>query len=215
MALAQLKGEPRRALLTKLRSYIAAGDAEDLIAHKIGISWGEYEELKTELLFEEEDKLRKRSTGQVYVEYCLAQEQNVRDLTTMIEKFETTKQYNAMVGAVRARAEILDKVVSRGQDFGFIEKRPEVRIVAGVPVNQLTDVQLRSHITAELRSIADLQQRYGDGVNILDIEPREVHSGPVNALVLTSPVSPERAKPHARARVHGGRRRVRDDEAPL
>jgi hypothetical protein len=207
-----LRPEQMRATLAQLRAYLAAGDSETLIAEKMGLSWEDYEALKKELYASEEDRLHRRSTGQVYVDYVIAQEQNIKDLSTMIEKFDVTKQYNAMVGAVRARSEILDKIVERGQEFGFIEKRPEVKMILGVPVGQLSDKQLRETIQSELKAIGAMQQKYGESVNIVDIDPGDVHTEvralpePADEEALAPPVPAGKVKRHARAKIHGGRR---------
>jgi hypothetical protein len=105
------------------------------------------------------------------------QMKNLKDLDGMIESFKTTKQYNAMVGAVRARSEILDKLIEKGQEFGLVHKMPDRKeIVAGILVADLTNKELKQMITAELSNLNGMMKRYGDKT-IMDMDPGVLHRG--------------------------------------
>lgn len=201
-----------RAAFTRLRVYFAeALEPEEIAAH-MGFDWADYEDLVKKFYEHEAQTVRDKPTEQVYVEYCLAQAQNVSDLTKILGQFRKTSQHSAMVSAIRARSDIYDKMIARGQEFGFIEKKPEAKIIAGVLVNQLTDKDLRAAITGQLGHLDELMTKYGGGSNIIDIDPGPSHLPTPKRKALPDG---KKVKGHARNRVHKGRRVVRGGEPPL
>lgn len=177
----RLSKENMRAALAALRSYLATGMTDQDICQTMGISWVDYEDLKNKLLESEAAKISSRSSEDVFVEYMLNQEINVRDLTEMIQGFKSSKQHAAMVGAVKARAEIYDKIIKTGQELGFIDKVPEkTEIVAGVVVKSLSEEELREQLLAGSANFQGKVLKYGIGSNIVDIEPGPTHfKGPL------------------------------------
>jgi hypothetical protein len=214
-----LKGPELRAALAKLRSYLAEGMADEECALKLGVSWDLYEQIRKQMIESEINKIRTKPTEVLYVEYMLEQQANIHDLTKMIGHFSTTKQFNAMVGAVKARSEILDKIIDRGQGFGIIEKKPERReIVAGILVRNMTNEQLKKRITAELGDLGKLMRLHGDA-SMDDIEVGPIHRADPDAeedgeieehKALPAPkIVPAKVKAHSRTPVRGGRKVVK------
>lgn len=207
MALARTKTELRHAC-AKVRSYLEDGKTHEDIAVLLGLDWADYETLVREYYEHESEDVRNKTTEQVYVDYVREQIRNIRDLTAILEQFKESKQHSAMVGAVRARSDIYDKIIDRGQQLGFIDKKPETKLIAGVIVAQLSNKELRAAITEELGHLDSLVARYGDGQNLRDRTPGPIH--------LPTPkqkaVAPPGEKPVRRARnkVHGGRRVVKE-----
>jgi len=166
--------------------------------------------------------MRGRTTEEVYVDYTLKQTQNIKDLTRMLGAFEETKQHAAMVGAVRARSDILDKIIAKGQEFGFIEKKPETKVIAGVIVSQLSTHELRKAIAGELGQLEKLMSDFGDAPSIVDIEPGPTHLATPKVKALSDGANgngeavQKGVKNHARNRVHRGRKvpRVPPGEPP-
>lgn len=170
----------------------------------MGLSWSDFEELKKSMMDMEVERIRDRAPEQVYVEYLMSQESNVQALSEMIEQFKDTRQHNAMVGAVKARAEIYDKMIAKGQEFGFIKKVPERQeIVAGIMVAELSNDDLRAAIAGELSGLDSLMSAYGTKT-IVDVTPGKLHfpTPPKEPPALT----PGDTKSHSRNRVHKGRR---------
>lgn len=214
MALLNITKAEFRAVCARLRSHLAEGKEHDEIAQLLGLTAAEFQELLKRFFESEADDLRGRTTEEVYVDYTLRQTQNIKDLTRMLGAFEESKQHSAMVGAVRARSDILDKIITKGQEFGFIEKKPETKIVAGMIVSQLSTPDLRRAISDELGNLDRLMSRFGDAPGILDIDIGPVHIATPKKKALaegvkTEVVQPEMqkgAKKHARSRVHKGRK---------
>lgn len=190
----RLSRENLRAACARLRAFLASGDSDHEACTKLNIGWADYEELRTKMLEFEVDRVRKRSPDQVYVEYCMQQENNIHALSTMIDTFHESKQYGAMVGAVKARAEIYDKIIEKGQEFGIIDKRPDRQeIIHGILIRDLTDQDLQHHIFTAVQNLAGMIDKYGQAVTILDVEAGPVYpelpAGPMQPMVEEEVVS--------------------------
>ncbi len=198
------KSEERK-LIPQLLALIASGVSDEEAQGELGLSPGQYIQLRNTVLEKEATRVRNMPTEHVYVEYCLNQMACIKDLTELYDQAKLQKNGNAGVGAVRARSDIFDKLIKRGQEFGVLEKRPEEkRIVAGVLVGQLTNDQLRAAITNELSDLNQLVDTYGEK-NILDVDPGQIYF----------PEPPDESKVQSKTnrskvnKVHGGRRVVK------
>ena len=204
----KLSKSAQRSAFAKLRTYFADSKEHDEIAALLGFGWSEYEELLAAFYDAEAKVIREQSTERVYVDYCITQGQNIRDLTKVMATFDKTKQPSAIVAAIRARSDIYDKMIKTGQEFGFIEKKPETKLVAGVIVQQLSDRELRSAIVSELGHLEHLMGKFGNAPNIIDLDPGDVHQSTPKTKVVGSLPSKTTAA-HKRNKVHGGRRVVK------
>lgn len=230
-----LKGDELRAATAKLRSYLAIGKPEEEIATEMAISWNDYLDLKRQLYKFESERLQGRTTEEVYTDYVLAQERNIHDLTKIIEQ-ETIEEdadgipqkvykvptTSVTVGAIKARSEIYDKLIAKGQEFGFIAKKPVETQVSGTVLHRLALPDLRRTIMDELKALDSMSRKLGFEKSILDLDPGAIHHDAIIDVHATS-ATPERralppprqkvqtqkSKPHARTPVHGGRGKKR------
>lgn len=204
-----LRGPQFRAMCAKLRVYLTEFDDHDDIAVEMGLSWADFEKLLEKYYAAEVESLREQSTERVYIDYVQNQRQNIADLTKLLGAFDETKQHSAMVNAVKARADILDKIIAKGQEFGFIDKKPEAKIVAGVVVDKLSTNELRSAITGELQHLDKLMTKFGGGEvpPIIDVEPGQIHKETPRTKVLEGPAMQKKRLPSNK--VHKGRRVVK------
>jgi len=164
--------------INTIYSALSEGEGDKEIATKMGITNEEYGRLKIAMLDARADAVRGEPTEHTYVRYTIDMIQNIRDLTAMIKEFKSTKQYTAMVGAIRARADIQDRIIKTGQDFGLVAREPTRKeIVAGVMVADLSNVELKRAITAELADLNDLMRQYGDK-DISKLKAGAIHRGP-------------------------------------
>jgi hypothetical protein len=159
--------EETRRRIAELQAHLGEGKDDLQIAEEMSLKTAEYNELKREMYTWETTDLNAKPMEEVYINYVLHQKQCIKDLDGMIREFRRTNQYNAMVGAVRAKSDILDKIIAKGQEFSILEKAPEKKqVIAGLMVANLDNEQLRAFITRELVGIDSLTKRYGD-VDIL------------------------------------------------
>lgn len=154
------------------------GNTDKEIIELTGLEAEAYKALRQKMLEEKAAELQAKPAEHVYVEYIIWQTQGIVDLTKMLDKFRETKQYNAMVGAVRVRAELYDKLIAKGQEFGVFKKTPERKeIVGGLVLADLSSDKLRAMVTGALSELDKLMRRYGD-TDFIDIEAGPVHHGP-------------------------------------
>lgn len=151
-----------RTKMAEMRALLATGKDDVAVAIEMGIDNLAYNALKREMYLQDKADINSKSVEEVFIDYRLKQQGCINDLEEMITAFKMTKQYNAMVGAVRAKSDIIDKVIARGQEFGLIEKVPEKKLmVAGVMVAGLSTDELRGFITKQLSGLKGLVDKYG------------------------------------------------------
>lgn len=162
-----------------LFSLISDGYDDSEIMSEMGLTALELTQLKAKMFDLKSEELRTKPIEHTYVEYMLNQLHNVHDLTVMIGEYKESKQANAIVGAVRARAEIYDKMLAKGQDCGLIKKVAERKeIVAGVLIGDLSNEQLRKMVVKELGGLKALAGKYGDTEFMALPAPIDLHHGP-------------------------------------
>lgn len=190
----------------------------------------EGEELRDSLALDEEDfsavltrmfdakasEVRNKPTEHVYVQYILDQGRNIADLTTLVQDFKKTRQHSAMVSAIKARSDIQDKILQRGQEFGLIASAQDGKglLLAGIMIQELTNDELRRAVVRELRDINTMMKDSGDA-DFIDVEVKEIHRGPAlppedmgeleAPKVEPLPIKPKKKKKKQRVRI-GGRR---------
>ncbi len=167
--------EAVETIFTKLSS----GLSDKQIIQDMGLTVEEYVGLKGAMLDAKADEVRSRPHEHVYVEYMIAQMGNVRDLSSMIDQMHVKKKYASLVSAVRARSDILDNLIEKGQEFGLIHKKPERKeIVAGVMVSELSNDKLKKLIIGELGVLNNLRKEFGEK-DFAKIEASDsLHHGP-------------------------------------
>lgn len=152
------------------------GDRE--IANDIGVAADVYKSLKYDLLEEKAHELRNKPQEHIYIEYILNQQKNIAVLDEMLREHSTEANKNAIIGAVRARAELFDKLIAKGQEFGVFKKTPEKKVVAGIVVSDLARDDLKQEILKSIAGLDKMMKRYGDSA-IIDVEAEEsLHYGP-------------------------------------
>lgn len=176
MILELSKAEIREAV-AKAMSLTLAGKDDDEIAELMGLTPAQLEQVRKELLAKEADRLISRGSEEIYADYVLQQLACIRDLVRLQRDFRESKNTSAMVGAIRARSEIIDKIVDRGQDLGFINKVPERKhITGGILVAEMSNAELRKAIVTELQTVQAMMKEVGGGGKGL----LEISSGPLH-----------------------------------
>lgn len=171
------KKQLAEAIQTIYSGYVE-GKTDEEQAAVMGIDAEEFTKLRVAMFDAKADEVRARPTEHTYVQYMIDQSKNISDLTDMIKDFKHTRQHTAMVAAVKARSDIYDKLIKFGQEFGLIHKDAKTGDFGlGALIADMSNKQLRIAITAELKTLNGLVNRYGDG-GILDMEPGSLHHGP-------------------------------------
>lgn len=158
-----------------------------------------------------------------FARYLISQEQNVGDLTDLITNLNNKSQFNALVGALRLRADILEKSIAMGQSLGVIDRQADRKelLVAGVSISELPDKELKQGVVEAFAGLSGLMDRYGESKKLLELVPGELHHGEaVPAMVVDTTAvtgAPEmkdaakgkRNKAKAGGKRSAGRRRVK------
>jgi len=193
-----LSGEGLREALAKALALLSSGVTDEMAAEQMGLSLAEFAKVKEELLAKEAERLRGQTTEEVYAGYVINQLACINDLLAVQKDFSGSKQASAVVGAIRARSEILDKIVTRGQEFGFVEKEPSrTHITGGLLVAEMSNTDLKQAIMKQAGQLDQLMEVAGKDCDLMELEP-----GPLHRKAL-----PEGSK-HLKAntvRRHGGR----------
>jgi len=144
------------------------------------------------IMFEAQtSQLRGMSREDHFVEYRLNQGKNLKDLGDLIKNLDKSKQYNALVGALRLRADIHDRLVAKGQEFGIIKKEPERKeLVGGLLVGDMGTDAVRGLLMEKLGSLEKLMANFGDN-DIMALAPGKLHRGPKAKTIDTVAVNVE------------------------
>jgi len=183
----------------------------------MGLTAEEYEALKAVMFDAKSDEIRDMPEEHLYIRYMIEQSINLENLSKMIKEFRESKQYSAMVNAIRTRSDILDKIVAKGQEFGLIKKTPDRKeVVAGLIVGELSNNQLREGITHAIKHLDGLTKMYGKSKSFMELEaPKEIHHGPeLPTLTAITGEPPKKKARNSKAKVFKGRRK-RPAPAPI
>ena len=209
-----------RIAFAKLRVCLVEGLEPDEMCERLGLQWGDVEELRRRYLDHEADIVRHKPTEHTYVEYCLEMRKCIQDLERVTLEYEggvedaeggkdvkgkpKTVNVSGYVGAVRARADIIDRIIKQGQEFGFIERKAESKgYAAGQAIKDLSNADFRQYIFNEINVFNTMQMKFGDR-SIMDVEP-----GPLYAPTANRKFPVHKIKGHARSKVFGGRQLTR------
>jgi hypothetical protein len=142
-----------------LRAMIAEGLNPEEIAERTGWSDEKVRDVRTTLYVEEERDVCGRRPEEVFVDYVVRSRGHIRELSDLVaEARRDPGQASAVVGAIKAKQGILDAIIKRGQELGFIDQRPEVK---GIILAKLDDRALVEVLSREVEGVRGLMARYG------------------------------------------------------
>lgn len=206
-------------LATKIYASMVEGCTEEEIIEELGISAEHYGLAKRVLLQSKGDAEERLSPKERFAQYIIDQQRNVVDLTDLVNSLDNQKQYSAVVGAIRLRHEIENRVIETGQTLGIISKEPERKvIVGGISVADMRDADLRKGVLVAIGGLSKLIDKYGTGSNVRELAPGPLHHGEA---VVSEPAAALEKPPMAEAsgdkknraksgKRSAGRRRVRE-----
>jgi hypothetical protein len=160
------------------------GESIDCVSENLGLDIVVCKELLTQLIEDKALEIKGKPPEHVYVEHVINQTKNINDLTKIVDSFDGIKNHGACVSAIKARAELFDRLIEKGQEFGVFKKVPERReIVAGMLVADMSRGDLQAAITDAVSGLNTLMKKYGDN-DIIDIQPGELHHGPKASIII-------------------------------
>lgn len=151
------------ALVIEVRRRLVKGDGDLVIAEDLSLTPAEYRKVKAAMYEQAVAGFIDKPAEMQYVDYCLEQERCIKELEEMAKHFKSTKQYNAMVGAVRAKSQILGDMHKTGVAMGVIKKEASFdREVGGIRISELSNDDLRETIADGVRELQHIIDRFGD-----------------------------------------------------
>ena len=102
--------------------------------------------------------IESRDAGVVYSQYIMSNLSILRDLNKVIKDFIGNGKYaNAVVGALRLKMDINEKILKTGQDMGFIAKLPEGHfVINGQDLRNTSTEKLLERIAEEDAEVKEL-----------------------------------------------------------
>jgi hypothetical protein len=164
----------------KIYQLASEGKSEREISDEIGLDVETVGALYRQMVDMKSDEIKNKPIEHTYVEYMLKQLRNICDLNEVIEKLKDTKQYNqAMISAIRTRADIWDKLIAKGQECSVIKKAPERQeIGVAMMVAELSNSDLRREVKTAITKMTDMIERHGETDFMKLPVPEVLHSGP-------------------------------------
>lgn len=157
---------------------LVEGQTDAEIIDELGISAQHYAIAKKFLLVSKGDEEENLSPKERFARYVIEQERNVVDLNDLVNNLNTKTQYSVIVGAIRMRAEIADRVISTGQTLGIISKEPERKVlIGGISISELKDTDLRKGVLDAIGGLGKMIEKYGSGANVRTLSPGPLHHG--------------------------------------
>lgn len=179
-------------LSVTIQAELVEGREDVEIAADLGLDSETYDSVKKLMLDRRAEELRQRPREHAYVEYCIDQKRNIKALDRLIVNLDSKSQYNALVGAIRLRSDIVDKIVQKGQEFGLIKKEAERReIVGGLIVAEMGPDDLRAAIVKNAEEFGEYAKKYGDTPLTELADAHDVYYGPAAVLTTGAPVDEE------------------------
>lgn len=172
------KKEAIEVVSTFLELVIQGKSIED-ISDEMGYDISELSLLHGRLLEMKTLELQSKPVEHVYVEYMIEQLKNVHTLNDLIEAFDgNSRNLAAVVGAVRLRSDIHDRIMEKGQACGVIRKVPEQReSLHGLIIADLTADDLRETIVRQYRKLAKYTTGKTETMAQMRV-PKNLHYGP-------------------------------------
>lgn len=150
-------------LVAEVRRRLVEGDSDLAIQEDLSLSRSEYRRIKGLMYDAAVDGFAGKSAEEQFVDFTIEQEKCIKELDKMIDHFSTTKQHNAMVGAIRAKSQILSDIHRTGVKMGVVKQEASYdREVAGVRISELSNDELRTTIAEGFRDLKGVIDRFGD-----------------------------------------------------
>lgn len=179
-----------------MRACLAAEMTFEEIAESTGWDYSKIRELQATIFAEEERSIIGRRREETFVDYVIRSRAHIAQLDAIALELTKSNQGSAAVGAILGKQKILDSIIARGQELGFVDKKPERRETA-IVLARLDDQALAERAAQELAGIRGLMAAYGQGVKFLDVDAVPVApSAPPIAAPRAAPAPSEfRAEP--------------------
>jgi hypothetical protein len=144
---------------------LVSGASEEEILTTLHIDHAQLRKLEETLYSNESHEIASEKTDRTFAKYRIDQRRNIKALDELISELDGNTQYNAVVGAIRLRADLQDRIIKTGQELGCIKKAAtethHTHAVA-VAISQMSAGDLRTEIKKMGASSQEKIERYSD-----------------------------------------------------
>jgi hypothetical protein len=173
-----------RELKAQLRALLMSGATEHECIEELGIRVDHLRWLKTQLLADELQEVVNDTPDQVWAKYRMRQEGCIKDLDEIVSEAKHGKiPLNTAVGAIKAKAAIIDSILVRGQELGVLYKEPErqetkstVRVAGAVAVAHVRTEDMKELVAEKKRGLRELKSKYGE--EVIDVSEDDIYQVP-------------------------------------
>ena len=160
----------------RIREMLAERKSDTYIQETLSLEAGDYIGLKKSMM-RDESLDAKKPPIETFVEYKLRQLANIDDLDAAHKIASDNKQPQHMVTAIRAKADILDRILQRGQDLGVIYKEgSRVTVTGALGLVHMTPSELAGRLDESMAKLQALSVDLG--------RPLELEAGPISRVAV-------------------------------
>ena len=157
-----------RRLKAEIRGYLADGALDRDIASELEIGMSDLRNLKRQLLTDELEEITTDTPHEVWAKYRIRMSGCIGDLDEIISIAKGDGEGEppkgglaAAVNATKAKAQILDGILKKGQELGVIHREPEKKVViGGISVSSASIKELRELVDSRRKKVEEMVTEY-------------------------------------------------------
>lgn len=177
-----------RKIKIQLRGLLSSGADDDTCAETLDIRVDEVRFYKDEILREELASFGDADPHMVFAKYKIRMEGAIGAIDEVIEEARYSRANTSgtvVVNAARAKADIIDKIVTRGQDLGVIHREATKSLVlGGISVVDMSVSQLRGFLAERMKQLGDMIGTHGQDYAVPVDEPVYFEAAPAPKAVV-------------------------------
>lgn len=189
--MARTAGE-KQVIVAEVRALLSAGASEfdqlaALVPHKVNKR--ELRGLRNEIITSEIEELKSSSAGEIFLRHKLRMDACVKSLDEVVERALAPAAkvapgaLNAAVAAIKAKAQILDQTLDRGQSLGVIHEAPKVTArIGGLDISEAKIADLRVVVAKKVAALQLLATSGGVGSYVDEPDGDLYYDAPPSAL---------------------------------
>lgn len=160
--------DEKRQVLRQLRALLASGasEFEQLDALQLmHVSKRELRGLRNEILSSEVEELRSATVEETFLRYKFQMQGCIRDLDVIFKKADSVASpspgiLSAAVAAIKARSQIIEQMIDRGQSLDLIHKAPKrTMVIGGVVIADASLKEVKKLVGVKIAQFENLAQQ--------------------------------------------------------
>lgn len=148
-------------LKADIRKLLGQGKKDEEIADELGIEHRHYIMHKKAIMKEEKLSAQKPAI-ETFIEYQFKQIKNIEQLEEVRERAEQDGKHQNEITALRAKSDILDRIIARGQELGVYHKQGNKISVTGImSIIHMDPLELAAQLDTSMAKLQALSNDLG------------------------------------------------------